>query len=164
MPICAYCKENRELCLSHAIPNGFFKGIKRENSGRLIHLQDGQDDNRYSTHTGEAKLLCKACEAYFNKEFDSPIVNAFKAWDRSIVENGFGTKFEFSPNHITQALASIFWRACVSPSVLYENAKVSVEDKEALLEVVKSPRTQALKLSSCSISRLYDKRPVSEGG
>lgn len=164
MPVCAYCMRNRELCKSHAIPNSFFKGIKRQNSGRLILLQDDQNDNCYSTNTGAAELLCNTCEAYFNKEFDAPIVNAFKAWDRKIIQYGFRTKFQFSANHITQALASIFWRACVSQSDFYENAKISVDAQKAILALIKGPQEEALKLSSCSISRLYDKRPASEGG
>lgn len=164
MPVCAYCLNDRELSLSHSIPDAFFKSISRRNNGQLIDIPSGDGIIKLSQNTGKAKLLCKECEANFNRDFDSPLVNAFRTWDRQITENGFGVKYEFSPNHLAQCLASVFWRASVSGSDMYTNAKVSSRDKAKLLAIVQGNRELALKACSCSIKRLYDKRPPPDGG
>jgi|GEM_PF-3466710 len=164
MAICAYCKNDRKLCASHAIPNGFFKAISRKNNGKLITIPGGEGSIHLGQETGKSKLLCKECEGYFNREFDSPLVNALKAWDRQIIEEGFGVQFEFSPNQMAQGLASIFWRASVSGNDMYANAKVSNRDKAQLLSIVKGEQDETLKSCSCSIRRLYDKRIPTKGG
>ncbi|RWR49960.1 hypothetical protein EOW65_08385 [Sinirhodobacter ferrireducens] len=107
--VCAFCQSDAELCASHSIPDGFFRLISRQNSGKLIQIPAGAGNIHFSNETGKAKLLCKVCEAYFNKEFDSPLVNAFKMWDLQIIERGLTAGYNFSTEHIAQALASIFW-------------------------------------------------------
>lgn len=164
MPICAYCNNDRELCASHAIPDGFFKLISRRNNGKLITIPAGAGSIHLSQETGKSKLLCKKCEAGFNRKFDSPLVNAFKDWDRQITKEGFGVQFKFPPNQIAQSLASIFWRASVSGNDMYANAKVSNRDKTQLLSIVDGDQDKVLKLCSCSIKRLYDKRTPQKGG
>lgn len=164
MPVCAYCKKERELCASHAIPDGLFRLISRRNSGKLIAIPTGDGNIHFSNDTGKAKLLCIACEALFNRDFDAPLVNALKAWDSRIVQEGFGVRFRCCPNHIAQGLASIFWRASVSENDLYKSAKVSSQDRVNLLRIMNGPRPDALKLCSCSIQRLSDKRPSDDGG
>ncbi len=164
MTNCAYCNELRELCASHAIPDGFFKAISRKNNGKLITIPSGEGSVHLSQETGKSKLLCSDCERLFNRKFDSPIVNALKAWDRKIAQQGFGTGYEFSPNQMAQSLASIFWRASVSGNDMYANAKVSRRDMAALLSIVRGEQEQTLKFCSCSIKRLFDKRSASNGG
>lgn len=164
MPICAYCKVDKELCASHAIPNGFFKSISRRNNGKLVAIPKGDASVHLSQDTGKAKLLCKDCEGLFNRKFDSPLVNAFKDWDRQITKDGFGVRLEFSANQMAQGLASICWRASVSGNDMYANAEVSYRDKVSLLSIVKGNQNEVLKNCSCSIKRLYDKRPAPRGG
>lgn len=141
MTLCAYCKNERELCFSHAIPDGFFKAISRKNNGQLISIPTGVGNVGLSQDTGKHKLLCKACESDFNSRFDGPIVNALKAWDRQIIDDGFGVEFEFSANKMAQGLASICWRACVSNSTMYKGAKISARHKEKLHLIVDCPFT-----------------------
>lgn len=164
MAICAYCENDRELCASHAIPDGFFKSISRHNNGKLISIPGGEGNIHLSQETGKSKLLCKQCEGDFNRRFDSPLVNAFKTWDRKITKDGFGVRFEFSPSQMSQGLASIFWRACVSGNDMYANAKVGNRDKSKLLAIVRGNQDETLKSCSCSIKRLYDERRVPNGG
>lgn len=164
MPICKYCKNDRELCESHAIPDGIFKPISRRNNGQLITIPAGAGNIHLSQDTGKSKLLCKECEGYFNREFDGPLVNAFKAWDRKVTKEGFGVRFEFPPNQMAQGLASISWRASVSGNNMYANAKVSNRDNSHLLSIVDGDQNKTLKSCSCSIKRLYDKRTPPKGG
>ena len=164
MATCAYCKNDRELGASHAIPDGFFKSISRRNNGKLINIPGGTGSIHLSQDTGKSKLLCKECEGDFNRKFDSPLVNAFREWDRRITKEEFGVKFEFSPNQMAQGVASIFWRACVSGNDMYENAKVGNRDKAFLLSILKGDQDKTLKSCSCSIKRFYDKRTVANEG
>lgn len=158
MPICAYCKRDTELCDSHAIPNGFFKSISRHNNGKLIAIPKGEGCVHLSQQTGKAKLLCQDCEGLFNREFDSPLVNAFKDWDRQIAEKGFSVRLEFLANKMAQGLASICWRASVSGNGMYTNAQVSSRDKAGLLSIVEGDQNKVLKNCSCYIKRFYDKQ------
>jgi hypothetical protein len=164
MPICAFCQKERELCASHSIPDGFFRSISKQNNGQLISIPEGEGKIGLSQNTGKAKLLCKECEAHFNKKFDSPLTNALRAWDNKIEANGLGVRFEFSPSHLAQCLASVFWRASVTGSSMYANAKVGMHDSAQLLALLLGDREDTLKSCSCSIRRLYDKRPPLDGG
>ena len=164
MPICAFCQKDRELCASHSIPDGFFKAISRRNNGQLISIPEGEGKIGLSQNTGKAKLLCRECETHFNKNFDSPLTNAFKAWDKQIKANGLGVRYEFSPNHIAQCIASVCWRASVTGNSMYANARVSVPDTARLLALLLGDREDTLKSCSCSIKRLYDKRLPANGG
>lgn len=164
MPICAFCQEDRELCASHSIPDGFFKTISRRNNGQLISIPESEGKIGLSQNTGKAKLLCRECEAHFNKNFDSPLTNAFKAWDRQIKTNGLGVRYEFSPNHLAQCIASVCWRASVTGNNMYANARVGMRDRARLLGLVLGDLDDTLKSCSCSIKRLYDRRPPPDGG
>ncbi|MHA6325501.1 hypothetical protein [Roseivivax sp. CAU 1753] len=164
MPICAFCQRDCELCASHSIPDGFFKAISRRNNGQLISIPKGKGKIGLSQNTGKAKLLCRECEANFNKNFDSPLTNALKAWDKQIKADGLGVRYEFSPNHLAQCLASVCWRASVTGNSMYANARVSVRDRARLLALLLGGRENTLKSCSCSIKRLYDKRPPTDGG
>lgn len=164
MPICAYCQEDRELCASHSIPDGFFKAISRRNNGQLISIPQGEGKVGLSQNTGKAKLLCRECEAHFNKNFDGPLTNALKAWDKKIKANGLGVRYEFSPSHLAQCLASVCWRASVTGNSMYANARVGMRDRAQLLALLLCDREDTLKHCSCSIKRLYDRRPPPDGG
>lgn len=164
MPICALCQKDRELCESHSIPDGFFKTISRRHNGQLISIPEGEGKIGLSQNTGKAKLLCRECETHFNKNFDSPLSNAFKAWDKKIKADGFGVRYEFSPNHLAQCLALVCWRASVTGNSMYANAKVGMHGRGRLLALLLADREDTLKSCSCSIRRLYDKLPSSEGG
>lgn len=164
MPICAFCQKDRELCASHSIPDGFFKAISRRNNGQLINIPEGEGKIGLSQNTGKAKLLCRECEAHFNRNFDSPLTNGFKEWDKQIKANGFGVRYEFSPNHLAQCLASVCWRASVTGNSMYANAKVCARDRARLLALLLDNREDTLKFCSCSIRRLYDRLPPADGG
>ena len=164
MAICIYCRNDRELCASHAIPDAFFRSTSRRNNGKLISIPGGEGSICLSQETGKSKLLCKQCEGDFNRQFDSSLVNAFKAWDKQIKNEGFGVRYKFSANQMAQGLASIFWRACVSGNDLYANAKVCNRSKAKLLSIVQGAQDKTLKSCSCSIKRLYDKPALPTGG
>lgn len=164
MAICAYCQNDRILCASHAIPDGFFKTISRRNAGKLITIPRGKGFIHLSQDSGKADILCKPCERDFNRWFDGPLVNVMKAWDRRIQSEGFSARIEFSPNQMAQSLASIFWRASVSKNDMYAEAKVSSIDAETLLSLVQGDDEAVLKLSSCSIRRLSDRRYKNHDG
>ncbi len=164
MQICAFCQEDRELCQSHSIPDGFFKIISRQNNGQLISMPQGEGKIGLSQNTGKAKLLCSECEAHFNKNFDSPLTYAFKAWDKQIKAKGLRVSYGFSPNHLAQCIASVCWRASVTGNSMYENAKVGMRDRAQLLPLLMGDREDALKSCSCSIRRLYDRRSPRDGG
>lgn len=164
MGLCAYCKSDRVLCASHAIPDGFFKAISRNNNGKLIVIPRGKGYIHLSQDSGKAELLCKSCETTFNQRFDGPLVNIMKAWDRKIQKEGFSTRIDFSPNQMAQSLASIFWRASVSGNDMYADAKVSRRHTEELLSIVEGNEEEALKLSSCSIRRLNDRSYINHDG
>lgn len=164
MAICPYCNEEKLLCESHAMPDGFFKLISKKNNGQLINISTDEGHIHRSQNTGKSKLLCKECEGDFNRRFDGPLVNAFKAWDKKITRQGFDARYEFSPDKIAQALISIFWRASESQNEMYINSKVAINEKKQLLSIIKNDQTFVLENCSCSIHRIYDKTSEENGG
>lgn len=155
MAICLYCTEDKDLCQSHAVPDGFFKLISRKNNGKLITIPEGPNALHLTQNTGKSSLLCEQCEAIFNTRFDAPIVNAFKDWDKQIIHDGFSVRYEFSPNQMAQALVSIIWRACETHNVMYNNSKIRKSEKTQLLSIIKSNQDSVFEKCSCSIRRIY---------
>ncbi len=164
MAICAYCHEDRKLCLSHAIPDGIFRSILRRSKGQLITIPGGEGKIKKSQDTGKAKLLCRECEDDFNRRFDAALVNTLKSWDKNIVDNGLSIRHTFDPSHLAQGLASIFWRACASGSSMYSGAKVSALHETQLLTIVQGEREDVLKNCSVLVHRIYDKKHVGDVG
>lgn len=164
MPICIYCKADTDLSNSHSIPDAFFRLISKKNNGSLIDISTEHDKIKRSQNSGKSRLLCKNCEAEFNRKFDSPTTNALKEWDKQIRTSGLDSRYEFCHNHLAQSFASIFWRSVVSDNEIYSSAALSTENKQQLLNLVRGNRSQTLKNCSVYIRRLYDKSAPSDGG
>ena len=160
---CAYCRRVTELCRSHAVPNAVFRSISRKNNGSLIGLPKGRGKVHRTSDTGAFYLLCRACETDFNRRFDGPLVNGLKALDRAILAHGFGARVSFDTDQFARCIASVFWRCCVSPAVMYSKTNVSSRHRAAIRTVMDASPGSALRLASVRLARLYDPTPPGDG-
>lgn len=117
---CIHCGENGDLCVSHSIPDAFFRGIKKSNNGKTLSLTRGDSDPVIINDRGGAYLMCARCECQFNKRFDQYFVkivrlirNKYEAEETPIVHVD-GERF-------IRAFLSIIWRASHSDEDMYNH-------------------------------------------
>jgi hypothetical protein len=155
---CAFCGEISILQNSHSIPDGIFRLILKSSGGSAIAIPSSDRKIHKSNDTGKDYILCRKCEAAFNLKWDAPIVNFLKKLDKSIKNNDFTVRENFSHAQFTQAITSIIWRACVSQSEFYSGCSISNVHQAQLYKIIQSDQSRTLKNCSLSIRRLRDQR------
>lgn len=130
---CAFCNKTRKLCLSHAIPDAFFRDMFKQGDGQSLRSTDGRPAGK-SQESGKCLLLCAECETLFNMRFDRAGTKFLRQY-RQIL-NGSGPR-HVAINHwdLIEFVLSIFWRAAVSTSDKYRGFVLS-ESKLRLLKSV----------------------------
>ncbi len=156
---CRLCGQQASLCLSHAIPNAFFRSILRNNNGSAIAIPKGKGKIHLSGDTGKAELLCQRCETLLNEKFDKPLVDCLRELDRQILKTGFNARISFSHNRLARCVASVFWRGCISTAKMYRHVKLTAADEGKLFQIMIGNDEDALRKSSVSLLRLHDPTP-----
>lgn len=164
MPICRSCGEDTKLCWSHAIPDAIFRPILRANNGSAIGLPKGDGKIHLTQDTGKAELFCNDCETAFNLKFDAPFINVLRELDTKICNESFSARVNFDHGHFARCIASIFWRASVSPAHMYSEVKLAGRHERLLLKVMKSSNKNALLNCSVKFQRLRDLTPAKKAG
>lgn len=154
--ICACCSQYRELSMSHAIPRSAFMPIMKVGSGSAIGIPDREGNAHLTSDTGEAPLLCAACEGEFNRQFDGPLANALKTLENEILLQGVQASIEFSADQIAHAVVSIAWRVNRSPAPMYSGVKLHRIHELELDRLLKLPAPEVLKHCSVRVARLVD--------
>ncbi|WP_324752544.1 hypothetical protein [Roseovarius sp. Pro17] len=146
---CERCGQNRQLRKSHAIPDAFFRDLKRGGKGKAtkIHQDFG---TRPSSESGWSYILCAKCEMYFNESCDEAAilfvksatsVNPLKTIDHSI---------------LAFFICSVLWRAQLSSASMYSGYRITEADVDQI-------STAALELCdpfldfSFEVAHLHDK-------
>lgn len=161
---CRLCGQDSDLCLSHAIPNAFFRSILRSNHGSAIAIPKDNGKIHLTGDSGKAKLLCQQCEARLNTEFDKPLIKCLRNLDGEILRTGFSARIKFNHDHLARCIASVYWRGCVSSARMYKHIKLSHPDEATLFQTMTGSDSLALQNTSVSFMRLYDPTTEESGG
>ncbi|WP_297732221.1 hypothetical protein [uncultured Maricaulis sp.] len=145
-----------ELCVSHAIPNAYFRKMFRMDGGNAIHLTDGPDKNKKTQDSGSDYLLCEQCEDAFNAEFDRPAISFLKKYRTQISSTGHRGIYPI--RNLFQFVVSVIWRAAVSRASLYSQVQLSSADEFRIRSALFN-RKQLRNVASVSIRNLSDSTP-----
>lgn len=154
---CAYCFERKTLSRSHAIPNAFFRDIKKAGNGQLVISPGNDEPLRFSQDTADSYILCSDCESAFNQRFDKHFIYNIRKWNEGILERGLGYRHAVSAPLIAQSILSVAWRGCVSGNTFYDPARINWRDIKMLRAIIDGDPKHTLKKSSLSVFRLFDK-------
>lgn len=151
---CFFCGQTKPLAKSHAIPDTFFRQLKKERRGTItkIHQHRGV---RPTQESGHSPLLCDACEGMFNKRFDDPATSAIRA-----LATGAQAK-EFHHTMLAEFICTVLWRANLSKASIYSGYKITDFDDKMISDVVFG-RRDPFETFSFEVSQLFDgKRQLS---
>jgi hypothetical protein len=152
--ICAYCEKSRPLCMSHAIPDAFFRDMFKQGDGQAMRNTTGRASGR-SQESGKCRLMCADCEAAFNVRFDKNGTRFINEFRREINEKRVRSA-QIHNWELIEFAISIFWRAALSSSDKYRGF-VLTDSKTALLKsVLKNRNSSALKRIAIRFRNIID--------
>lgn len=155
--VCALCDTPAQLCISHSIPNHFYRLIFRRGKGNAIRIADDEKPIRKEQKSGGVRLLCESCERRLNLVLDSRGIEGVKLLRRS---GRFGDVFpQIDQGRMKSFYASVFWRASLSDKVQNGPSRFSSSALQAIKkELRQSDCTVPL---SCSVRlwSLVDRTP-----
>ncbi|MBU2868946.1 hypothetical protein [Pacificibacter marinus] len=122
---CERCGLNTQLRKSHAIPDAFFRDLKRSGKGKVtkIHQDFGP---RPSSESGWSYILCAQCEMHFNASCDEAAI--------LFVKHTVSKSQLQAIDHSTLALfiCSVLWRAQLSSASMYGGYKITKADVDQI--------------------------------
>ncbi|OEE77128.1 hypothetical protein A1OQ_05665 [Enterovibrio norvegicus FF-162] len=125
---CKLCRNNTELCDSHAIPDSLFKSIFSSGSGQAI-LLDGSENKpiRQTQDSWSTEQLCMRCEKKLNESYERYSLKALRGGYGFERTEGGVLFSELNTQTVRHFVAAILWRASVSKHDSY--AAVTLPDK-----------------------------------
>ena len=122
---CERCGKNTQLSKSHAIPDAFFRVLKRDGEGKAtkIHQDFGP---RPSSESGWSYILCTVCEKHFNESCDEAAIFYVK---REIYGNPLKT---IDHNILAFFICSVLWRAQLSSASMYSGYLITETDVDQI--------------------------------
>lgn len=136
---CERCGNLTDLRKSHAIPDAFFRQMKRDGLGKITRIHQG-DGLRPTSESGWSYILCDECEQHFNRVCDERVV----LFANEIRRDGMA---ELDHSIIAMFICSVLWRAQLSSAGMYSGYRITERDAENLAEVVLSGVEPFLKFS-----------------
>ena len=122
---CERCGQNKQLRKSHAIPDSFFRDLKRRGKGKATKIY--QDfGTRPSSESGWSYILCAKCEMYFNKSCDEAAIFFVK---NAISENPLKT---IDHSILAFFICSVLWRAQLSSASMYSGYRITEADVDQI--------------------------------
>jgi hypothetical protein len=160
--LCHLCSKDTMLSKSHAIPDRYFKSIKKLSGGNFIVISDGPQKARRTIESGWDYLFCIQCEEQLNIEYDNYIIkNIDSMIDKSIASDGKLT-FKCESSRLYIGLMSWLWRASISSNEIYSSAKLPDSHEKLILKMLIDRKID--NIYSVSLSYIIDKTNKSEGG
>jgi hypothetical protein len=155
---CVLCQKDAELRISHIIPNAIFRGIKRENSGKMITFDDAPEGKINTTiDSWSERLLCGACEMLIGRS-EKVFFDTMRS-TRSAVRcaHPAGVTFQVI-NHAALKLffMSLLWRAAVSVQEVYSKVWLEASLKERLRTLLLAQQAAPARLFGVRVSILTD--------
>jgi len=156
---CALCLNVRLLCVSHIVPNSYFKSMKRRSNGKLIEFDSDPGTNvRLTQESLSEDLLCHECEQKFSA-WEGLCIEQIRRLSKTIEKHKLPgavvEKFDFET--FRYFLLSVLWRASVSMQMHFRGVQLDPNSKESLrvsLDSLKPLRPHQL---GCRIRKLVDR-------
>lgn len=132
--ICALCKKESELKLSHIIPKFVFRALKKDSFTGKLRLSS--EPNRAIQDGDKMHLLCGECEKNFNEFetiFSNKVFIPFK-------NDGFKTTLKYDGDWLNRFITSVSWRILFLDIKYFEEEQDSKKkiDKKRLLLIKKA--------------------------
>jgi hypothetical protein len=158
---CRLCEEQRELCLSHALPESAFRLALRECSGKAITITgDEATPVQYSSDTWDVGLLCSACEDKLNKGYDAYGIAVLKGHVGEVRRNDLGITFSgIDRQRLRMFCLSVLWRVSVSHHNSYSNIDLPFQWEQELHRALQQGSKVRGSMYTVAIYRLRDSTP-----
>jgi hypothetical protein len=156
---CKLCLCDKELQLSHAIPNTYFRHIFSKSDGNAICFADDlESEIGYSNDSGKELQLCRDCEAKIEQQYEGYAYRLFKG--ESKTKTSGVSYYPVDACRLTMFFASIIWRAANSNQDMYNKVCLSSNLNEALRYSIFNNEVieQNLLEVRCSILKDYTKK------
>lgn len=120
MQTCKLCRQMKDICKSHAIPNSFFKKIFRPNNGQGILITEDIEDYTKTQDSWAVHQLCKDCEGLLNREYEAYSISLLRENEGMVVKTAEGVRFnQINANKLYMFFIAILWRAALSDHDYY---------------------------------------------
>lgn len=129
---CKLCLQPSKLCKSHAIPDEFFKTLKRKNSGNVILLTGNSEKIRQTQNSGAEPQLCQRCETYLNDLCDRKSIEFIKRSAQLFLADVDAARIEVDSNAIRKFAISVLWRASTSSAEGYREFNLGHDRNEKI--------------------------------
>jgi hypothetical protein len=131
MGICKLCLNQKELQLSHAIPNTYFRHILRASGGNAIKMASDNFSHIVNTNdSGKELMLCRKCEGDIERNYESHANFLFKNERGIIYTKEFVSYGTYKPKKLILFFISIIWRAANSNQELYKDISLLPEHND----------------------------------
>lgn len=150
---CRLCLRFTELCVSHVIPNSYFKTMKREGNGKAVSFTTDRLSHVEKTQESWAEyLLCKDCEQKINR-WETPCIDSLRTAQkkRSDIIPGYDYKT------FSLCFLSLLWRAAESTHDSYGKIVLPSHHQKHYRAILAGEVAFDDPLFECRIQRLTDK-------
>ena len=156
---CRLCLQQGTLCVSHVIPNAYFKAMKRQANGKLVAFSDDPDrPTEMSQESWSEELLCSACEGWIGKWETLMIEKLRKAGKLFATDPDREVSLAIDHNVLRLFLLSIVWRASVSSLIQYRPASLDPTLRECIRISLLQARAPKPDVLPTVIRKLVDPR------
>jgi len=135
---CRLCQNEKELCLSHIIPEFMYFPTYDEHHRAMMITTKGK--SKYEQKGIREYLLCDVCDGTVigNREtYCSPVVKSIQ--DLRIAKNGdqyFVSNVDYANFKLFQL--SLLWRASISSAQMFENVSLEKHHEEVIRKMILS--------------------------
>jgi hypothetical protein len=159
--ICRLCEEERELCLSHALPKSAFRLAFGEDSGKVIKITDDETTPvKFSSDSWDVYLLCSVCESRLNSAYDSYGIGVLKGRVGGVRQGQQGVTFSsIDRQRLRMFCLSVLWRVSVSHHDCYRNIDLPLVWESELHRALRQDVNVKSSLFTVAIFRLIDTTP-----
>lgn len=133
---CRLCLQDKELLLSHVIPNAFLKRAKRS-SPQLIRLSIGSQAGPLLDNVNwRERLLCEECEAFISNRYEVSQIRFLRNGRLVIPHPNRITFTEFNYRKFYIFWLTILWRTSISSHPAFRGFELGADLDDILRRVV----------------------------
>lgn len=155
---CRLCRNEGDLCESHALPHSQFNYVLQKSQGKAIVVTDDEATPvQYSSDTWGADLLCSACEGKLNRQYDSYALGVFRGHIGSSKRGTAGVTFtNIDRKRLRMFFLSVLWRISISSHESYSNIDLPYKWEDELHAALLHNRQVPSSSFTVAVYRLYD--------
>lgn len=155
---CRLCKQDKELCDSHAIPNSAFRFLFRRGNGKAVAFFDDESTiTDYSSDSWSGHLLCKECEEHLNERYDRYGISVLKGNACKVQRGSEGVTFTgIDRQRFRMFVLSVLWRMAISSHPAYGNLHLPIHLELDIGDALRSKRNVRPANADVGLCRLKD--------